>query len=338
MSKIIKGIVVIVTLSIVFAGCKGEKGEQGPPGPAGTEKCSTCHSDNTTILAKELQYENSTHYLGGNFERDEYPCAGCHTHEGFIARLTGADTTQPIIDPTPPNCRTCHNVHTTYTWDDFQLKTTDPVNLRDGSGTFDMGEGNLCANCHQARAADVIPAGQDTVYIWGAYWGPHHSPVANMLAGVGGFEEFPGNYPSTPHYTAVTEGCPQCHMAEPYGTQAGGHTMNMFYEYHGQQELLTAGCEGCHSDPAGDFETADSILETNLDSLRTLLINAGIMDTTDHAIAGNWPRELAGALWNYLFVKEGHGVHNFDYANALLENTIANFPAGVSKKKLAKKE
>jgi|Deesub1362A_J573_1020465.scaffolds.fasta_scaffold00043_20 hypothetical protein len=329
MKRIKKGPVwgVAIILSAVFLlgiSCKGPEGPQGPPG---TELCSTCHSDNTEILAREIQYQNSTHYLGGNYERDYFPCAGCHTHEGFIVLVEGGDTTQSIVNPTPPNCRTCHNIHETYTWEDFQLKTTATVNLREG-GTFDMGAGNLCANCHQSRASDVIPSGQDTVYIWGPYWGPHHSPVANLISGQGGFEEFSGNYPSTPHYSAITGGCPECHMAEPYGSQAGGHTMNMFYEYHGQTELLTAGCEECHSDPVSEFETADSILEANLDSLRTILINAGIMDSTDHAVAGNWPRNLAGGLWNYLFVKEGHGVHNFDYANSLLENTIQALSGG----------
>ncbi len=312
---------VAIMLSAVFILSVSCKGPEGPQGSPGTELCSTCHAENTEILSREIQYQNSIHYLGGNYERDYFPCAGCHTHEGFIVLVENGDTTQSIVNPTPPNCRTCHNVHTTYTWEDFQLKTTTAVNLR-ASGTFDMGNGNLCANCHQARASDVIQPGDSVVNVTSPYWGPHHSPVANLISGQGGFEEFPGNYPSTPHYTAITEGCPKCHMAEPYGSQAGGHTMNMFYEYHGDSELLTAGCEGCHSDPVSEFENAESILEANLDSLRTILINAGIMDSTGHAVPGNWPRELAGGLWNYLFVEEGHGVHNFDYANSLLENTI----------------
>jgi len=317
------GVLIFVVLMLTTS-CKGPVGPQGPPG---TELCSTCHSDNTAIYAREIQYLNSQHYLGGNFERNEWPCAGCHTHEGFVARIEGGDTTQAIVNPTPPNCRTCHNIHQTYTWEDFQLKTTEPVNLRAG-GTFDMGEGNLCANCHQARSSDMIPSEGDSVFIWGPYWGPHHSPVANLISGQGGFEEFPGDYPSSPHYTAVSEGCPTCHMAEPYGAQAGGHTMSMFYESHGQTELLTTGCEECHSDPAATFEEADSILEEKLDELKAILINAGIMDSTEHAVAGNWPRDLAGGLWNYLFVKEGHGVHNFDYAKALLENTIQALGGG----------
>ncbi|MEO0254936.1 MAG: hypothetical protein ABIN20_05905 [candidate division WOR-3 bacterium] len=334
MHKTITGALISLALALLI-GCKGE---QGPQGPAGTEKCSTCHSDNTTILAKEIQYENSVHYLGGNFERDNYPCAGCHTHEGFITKLQGGDTTVAIIDPTPPNCRTCHNVHTTYTWDDFKLKTESPVTLRAGGGIYNQGEGNLCANCHQTRNADMIKPGQDPVNITSPYWGPHYGNMSNLLSGNSGFEEFPGTYNKQhPHYTSITDGCPQCHMAEPFGAQAGGHTMNVFYVFHGQTELLTSGCTGCHSDPETKFENLEAEIETKLDSLKKLLVNAGILNpSTDRAIPGTYSRALAGAFWNYKFVEYGKAIHNPAYARSLLDNTIANFPT-LTKKRFAEK-
>ena len=51
-----------------------------------------CHSNDVTLFAKQVQYEKSTHRLGGNFERATASCAPCHTHQGFLERMaTGAD-------------------------------------------------------------------------------------------------------------------------------------------------------------------------------------------------------------------------------------------------------
>ena len=70
-----------------------------------------------------------------------------------------------------------------------------------------------------------------------------------MLAGTGGVE-FAGTatYGNSPHTTAITDACVTCHMAEAYGSQAGGHTWNMTYDYHGQETLNDAACQTCHTD------------------------------------------------------------------------------------------
>ena len=49
-------------------------------------------------------------------------------------------------------CRTCHDIHKTYTGADFSLTGAEKaVKLEYTAGTFDKGAGNLCANCHQIR-------------------------------------------------------------------------------------------------------------------------------------------------------------------------------------------
>jgi hypothetical protein len=93
-------------LMLFFVASCVKEGPQGPPGTSGTngtngtngvdgldgaEKCSACHASNTDLYAKQLQFSNSIHRIGGNFERNATSCAVCHTHEGFIERLeTGA--------------------------------------------------------------------------------------------------------------------------------------------------------------------------------------------------------------------------------------------------------
>jgi hypothetical protein len=54
-------------------------------------------------------------------------------------------------NPTHQDCRTCHQIHTTYTGADWALETDAPVVMVTSGATFDGGSGNLCANCHQAR-------------------------------------------------------------------------------------------------------------------------------------------------------------------------------------------
>jgi len=114
-------------------GCVGchedyHAGELGP-------NCTQCHTDDAGLFAKQVQYASSTHRLGGNFDRNRTSCATCHTHQGFMERVeTGSSSTAATIeDPAPLNCRTCHQIHTTYTATDYALT----------AGVFSRSPGNL---------------------------------------------------------------------------------------------------------------------------------------------------------------------------------------------------
>jgi hypothetical protein len=75
-----------------------------------------------------------------------------------------------VTRPTRQTCRTCHEIHTTYTDADWALATTDAVALIASGETFDGGEGNLCATCHQARRQ--IGEAVDGMVEIGSHWGP----------------------------------------------------------------------------------------------------------------------------------------------------------------------
>ena len=323
------------------AGSAGPQGPAGPTGPAGqdaNENCTQCHTNNTNLFAKQVQYENSTHRTGGNFERSSAECAGCHTHEGFMDRLANGNADHSSIspdDPSPINCRTCHEIHTTYTSADYALTQTDAVTLMFGGGTFDMGNGNLCASCHQgfAIAGGPVIDGPD-VEITSSRYGVHHGPQSLVLSAQGAFEfEGSANIPSGPNshgdVDANADGCISCHMAAAYGAQAGGHTWSMAYEYHGSERGNYAGCNSgeCHDGDVDtfDYDDVQTEVEELLAELAVELKRVGIMRAADtYATTGTWNANLAAAFINWQMFEEDRslGIHSPRYVPRVLTNTI----------------
>ncbi|MFQ5601022.1 MAG: hypothetical protein ACE5G2_10780 [Candidatus Krumholzibacteriia bacterium] len=314
-------------LGMGVLGC-GETGPQGPPGPSALESCFNCHGDSpgaVSIGAITTEYEMSMHHLGHTFERKTSPCNGCHTHEGFVQRVTSGEFPAEAVEhASKVNCWTCHAPHTTGT---FSVRTNAAVSFLDGSGEFDAGMGNLCAHCHQSRGASPpVPAEGQTMTPPHAFWGPHHGTQANILAGTGGFPR--GMVSNSPHTLLVEDACVTCHMvAPPSSGTAGGHTWSVTYDDHGQQTPHVASCNaaGCHeSEPLSDFDfhQRQTEIAALIDTVRAALLTAGAVDDTDHVIAGRpYTRAEAQAVWNYLMVLEdgSRGVHNTNYARALLQ-------------------
>lgn len=330
---------IIIVSVLIFSGCTKE-GPQGPPGEDGingtdgTAECIKCHDNSQDIFAASNQWENSGHATGGNFERNDTDCAPCHTSQGFLERIkTGAQETEaPIENPNPVNCYTCHKIHETYTPEDWAFTTQDPVELwitMTEKGTiYDHGKSNLCANCHQPRVPDPFPDPNTGGNITPSspYWGPHHGPQAAMIAGAGGYEVGSG-YSNSMHTDLIENGCVTCHMADAYGVQAGGHTMGITYAYHGHDVVNQAGCTECHTNPddlEALIENTKEDIELLLADLRTLLLDQGVMDESDHVVPEEMTMDQAGAVFNYLFVLEDRsdGAHNFAYARTLIENSI----------------
>lgn len=341
-------------LIVTFIACTGPEGPAGPPGKdgkdgaPGTAVCGVCHESSSFLLAKQMQFHNSLHYLGETFgTANRTQCATCHTHEGFRESLTtNLDTALSTIPhPTGVNCRTCHYIHTKYDSTDFALTYTAPVKFRHGGQTFDFGTGNLCVKCHQARVVSPLPVvGGDSVTISNFRWGPHYSMNANILAGVGGYE-IPGpvSYPSSnPHKNLIKDGCITCHMARPYGAFAGGHTFKMTYESEGTEIEHTVSCaqSDCHPG-ATKFDIDGKVTEIKnlIAELRQKLIDRGLLDVSRNPdgtnvlneyilLPGNRPKKFssleAGAVLNYLLVAKdrSYGIHNYKYVKALLTNTI----------------
>ncbi len=345
---------LLVAAVILFPGCKGE---QGPAGPAGATtvtnlegfapdiKCATCHDPNQDstyhLLGREQQWAQSVHAIGGNYDRSTTPCSGCHTTEGFIQRMNNLTVTNQS-EPTPPGCFACHSPHAR---GDFSLRNITPVTLVSNisgvaSPVFDYGNGNLCVQCHQPRTMSPLmpgsPAATDSVVITNSRWYSHYGVQSQMLMGEGGFKfpdfTYSGNSNHTANAGIKQEGCPTCHMAEQAGiVDAGGHTMK-FEEASGSDLLASCNQAGCHGGGMTQdvFDGIQGDLQANLDTLQSLLVARGWIDTTSSIqLPGGKlvikPAIKAGALYNYFFVMhdKSMGVHNHQYATDLVRSSIA---------------
>jgi hypothetical protein len=338
---------IAVMLLLVVAGCAGETGSAGsagsagpagPAGPAGSagsagadgsdgaagamgaagadggDTCSDCHNDTTLVYSKAAQSALTTHQTGRgwHYAGPRADCTNCHSSEGFqemVATGTGVEDGVDRSDASPPNCRTCHTIHETYTEADFALRDPGPVTLIAGGEVFDRGKGNLCATCHQPRREMAIEDG--IVNVSSTHWGPHHGPQSAMLLGVGGWGA-EGN--AAAHYSMIPEGCPTCHLND------GDHLLAPSMQRH----AITA-CQTCHAD-ATNFDVGG--LQTEVDALIVELeelLEAKGLYHDGHPVVGEYPEAEAGALWNYItiVVEDGsRGVHNPSYTKKLLQASI----------------
>jgi hypothetical protein len=231
------------------------------------------------------------------------------------------DFEEDITDASPPDCRTCHQIHTTNTEADFALTTTEPVTLIASGETFDRGAGNLCANCHQPRREIAVEDGM--VNVSSTHWGPHHGPQSTMLMGIGGWGV--DGTPS-PHYATIPEGCPTCHLA------GDNHLFSPSLD-----RGAIKSCQSCHGDvDSFDIGGTQTEVDELINELEELLVAKGLLAVAPHEpwhegppdihpVVGEYPEAEAGALWNYITIAiedSSHGVHNPEYTKALLEASI----------------
>jgi hypothetical protein len=324
------------------AGPQGPAGPPGPAGPAGPQgeaspalttaelTCTECHNDTTLIVSKRGQFGRSVHGTGDAFLRGtSASCAGCHGSEGAKARINAGlpphdASIEGVVNVSPFNCRTCHNIHTTFTKDDLSLTGAEQtVKFENSDGTFDGGAGNLCANCHQIRNTQPEFTGAD-FQVTSNRFGTHHGVESQMLMGEGGLSVTGAQ---SPHYKAVKDTCVGCHMGD---------------EYNHTYEPEVARCQACHTDaPDFDMNGVQTEVKATVEEIHTLFINKKLLDPeTD--LWGIWdpatgkftapsadapltvPEAVAQAMWNYNFVVEDQsmGVHNSAYTKALLQQAL----------------
>jgi hypothetical protein len=273
--------------------------------------CTECHNDTTRITGKATAWSESGHGSGEAYVRGtSASCAGCHSGGAFSERIAAGLTPEEVEsgdpNPTRQDCRACHQIHETFTAEDFALETTDPVDLFAYEGvTYDGGEGNLCVNCHQSRR-DIAEPVDGMIEVTSTHWGPHHGPQSAMLLGIGGAGDVEGS--SSTHYNAVEDTCVACHMGE-----------NRVHTF--EPQIST--CQACHSD-AEDFDIGGTQTEVQamLDELEEALISAGWLDEEGHPAVTMVPETEAEALWNWIYIAHEDrslGVHNPGYTRALLE-------------------
>lgn len=330
--------------------------------------CAQCH-DSAPQHIKAAEWNNSLHARATRVPSGagREACARCHTGGGFagyaatlgttnLYTTNHADTTFTAI-----TCSTCHNPHdATYP---EQLRTSSSsVLLADGvTLVTNAGFGTICINCHRSRNGSVTnsivqyPLGLAT-WAGGSSFGPHDSPVSDMLYGVNGWT-YGQTIPSSAHRAAITNACMGCHMqtvasTDPAFLLAGGHSMNMSYQ------AVTAGvtntvdmvgvCQQCHGPittfdrPVQDYngdgviQGVQTEVQSLLNQLSTLLPNSTYVASGNYVADGlvktspsvktNWPAKFLKAAYNWQFVNNdgSKGVHNAPYAVGLLKASIAD--------------
>jgi len=328
---VLLGVLVIGAVLITACATPGEAGPQGPAGPAGPAgpqgepgapavatdlTCTECHNDTALITGKKAAWETSLHGSGVAFieEGPRNTCAGCHSGSTFSAMIADGKNFTEVESgdtaPTHQDCRTCHQIHTSYTSEDWALETNAPVTQVISGLTFDGGTGNLCANCHQARRymKDFVDTADATKYAATTRFNPHLSVQGDILLGSGGFgvEGKPGA-----HYSMVENTCVGCHMGE-----ADVHTF--------EPQITT--CQECHTDAENyDINGAVTAIEARIEELKAALTAKGLLDADGAPVAGSYDEATATALWNYGVMEEdaSNGVHNPNYYNALLDASFA---------------
>ena len=276
--------------------------------------CTGCHNDTTLITGKKTAWSESKHGTGDAYGRGtRSSCTGCHSGGGFSERVAAGLAPNQVEagdpNPTRQSCRTCHQIHTSYTAVDLALETTAPVALfAFEETTFDGGKGNLCANCHQPRRTIAEADADGNIAVTSTHWGPHHGGESSMLLGVGGAGDVAG-VPSW-HYRLARDTCVTCHLGENRN-----HTF---------EPVMSASLD-CH-DESFDLDVARADIVDLIAQVGDLLIAKGLLDDHDHPVVGVYPAAEAAALWNYIFIvfEDGSlGVHNAPYTKALLQAALA---------------
>ncbi|MCK5278296.1 MAG: hypothetical protein KAK04_07160 [Cyclobacteriaceae bacterium] len=137
-------------------GAQGEKGDDGTPGVAGNVTCLECHSADTPQEKLE-EFQRSVHAAGAiavDYAGGRTSCAQCHSHEGYLEFARTGTVAETILVPSAWECKTCHNIHTTFEQTDYAFRLGGDVTLlADGTTVVAGGNNNTCINCHQSRRA-----------------------------------------------------------------------------------------------------------------------------------------------------------------------------------------
>ncbi len=316
-------------------GMDGIDGIDGVDGVDGTASCVSCHS-NAFREPIRVAYAASRHGSGSTWASrgTSAVCSRCHSNDGFIdiVSMNFIDSTGLVIpNPdgyaigNPINCSGCHDSHRSFDFEndgnDKAVRTIAAVNLfLDPNTQIDirnssdeLGKSNLCVNCHQPRNSYAIPVGTEDYEITSSRFGPHYGAQSTLLEGIMG-----ANIPGAVGYPGVGaaghrsgSSCIACHMGPTTDGTDGDHTW----------QPTENTCIACHTNGAPS-EVTD--FETDMATLKALLIAEGSLLDNDRTVPGVYSADVAKATWNYrtLIQDHSHGVHNPNYAKALLKNSI----------------
>jgi hypothetical protein len=340
LKKVLLLVGALIVATAILTACAGQPGPVGPAGPTGPEgpagpagpapaatdlTCTECHNDAGIVTTKMAGWEVSKHG-NGTAMAEEYGnknCAFCHSgnkfREAIAAGTNFSNQETGAVEPARQDCYTCHNIHTTYTKDDFSLRTESAVDLVVGKQSFDGGAGNLCANCHQARRymANFADKVDPTKFAPTARFNTHYSSQVDVMLGIVDVNAALGVEGKASPHMKVTDTCVGCHMGE-----GKNHTF----------KAEVGACVSCHSDATDtNVGGAPAELADKVSQLEKALLAKGLIAEGAEGYAAVPQKEAtaldaktAGAVFAYFLYEEdgSEGIHNPGYFNTLIDAAL----------------
>jgi hypothetical protein len=297
------------------------------------EACSQCHATEYAEWRGAAHADSASTPAGLIAEWGSSSCYACHLTEGYLYTWDAANHTAPTFadgNAHAVTCGACHDAHNLHTEKNLRAQST--INLPNPAGATitGWGMGLTCGNCHRdRRSASQI---NDQITGGNAHFGPHGSPQANMLAGVGSYKIPSYTYTDTLSQHMISDlpdKCVDCHMAK---TGEGPHYTTRGHTF----EPSLAKCQECHEE-ATDFDIGGVQTEVHalMDSLEFLVLQnsalQGTMDSVGVASLSTQAERQASWAWFFVTNDKSFGVHNMNYTMTILNNSIALLNASRAK-------
>jgi len=183
-SLLLGGMTLLFVGGMMLSSCEGPMGPAGPAGQDGVDgvdgtdgtdgvdgnvTCLVCHNTDTkdAIASEFAASQHASGSIAVAYAGGRASCAQCHSHEGYLEFARTGTVANDFTNPSPWECRTCHDLHTTFEEGDYAFRLGDPVALAaDETVVIDGGNNNTCINCHQARRSEASydSVTKDTTY------------------------------------------------------------------------------------------------------------------------------------------------------------------------------
>lgn len=250
-------------------------------------------------------------------------CARCHDGYVFSEQKNLAGVDYVLAHPTGIDCQACH------TGFGKELISTGLVNLPFSSEPFEAGAGAVCYACHNGNRDTRDLFAQSQQGTLQRLTTPHFGMAGTIVSGLGGME-YPGiEYPTTLAHSNLEQSCIQCHMPE---TENGymKHSFNMDIAY------IEQACGDCHEGAEtfningfqDEIKSKLATLENAIkDATGAERINVGGGAFTFIGPDGEAIRDVSHEVyvatynWRILMEEGSYGVHNPEYALALIQES-----------------
>jgi predicted CXXCH cytochrome family protein len=306
--------------------CYGDL-NSGCHGPSGHDNYYAHSSHNDSLGA-----------AGGSVATNE-DCQKCHTREGFINFVEG--TTVAISNPNPVDCSACHDPHENNYEHQLRMPgdelcqachnngyetspSADPhvhhpqaeMNLGEGGAVMTMGSGMAgveCIDCHMWTTPEVS-----------------RTPITDTIGG----EEHHDH-----EFEPATEACADCHSSimstlptekkPTVDIDEGEANYTLWLEWEVFEEYWEREVDTWQKvidSWQEDFEARWAEVNTTVSTIYADLVAANATGDVDQTSLDKAWDLYYDALWNLEFVKAdgSKGVHNFNYAMALLDEAENN--------------